>query len=332
MSRGIFNFLQSEPSYTESYKDWHIELSQSTYFWYDLLVHPVEGFDTKRQVIDYLKQLEAMVESQIDKRFIYFLAARTKLRFSVTKKPRYSLFGNDLIFYIEIGRKKIRKKFTTKVFDAQTGRPIKPSIEISERLITFQYAPNQKISVSVYDFLQNCEIEVGINTEIHYVGYTRKPSERPINGSHRGLTDMLYKVSNEEYDFFVFYNLFKVLSIARNENHLISYCVANSMIDEVKVDEEGRIIEKALIKYFCTELQKVNKQNEEAELENSLERLASKNRIKSVAIHIEMSEPSELYRFFSQSVAPSDKHLFTCRIGNDGVEIVQGSKIVDAVI
>lgn len=327
MTRGMFDFLQREPSYTDSDKDWYVELSQSTCFWYDLLLHPPEGFDTKQQITNYLKQLQAIVESQLDKRFIYFLAARKKLRFCVSKKPRYSFFGNDLVFYVETGRERMRQKITTRIFDAQTRQPIKPPVEVSGRFITFHYTPNDKVSMSIHDFLQSSGIEVGVNTEIHYVGYTKNPSERPINGAHRGLSDMLYRVSNDEHDFFVFYNLFKVLSIGVNQNAPFNFCVANSIVDEIKVDEEGRIIEKALIKYFSTEAQEINKENEEAELENSLERLAAKNNINSVAIHIEMDEPSELHRFFSRSVKPSDKHVFTCRIGNDGVEIVEGSNL-----
>ena len=332
MTRGLFDFLQREPSYTESDKDWYVELNNSTCFWYDLLLHPPEGFDTKQQITDYLKQLQAIVESQLDKRFIYFLAARKKLRFCVRKKPKYSFFGNDLVFYVEIGREKIRRKVTTRILDAQTRQPIKPPVEVSDRFITFHYTPNHKVSMSIHDFLQDSGIELGINTEIHYVGYTKNPSERPINGAHRGLSDMLYRVSNDEHDFFVFYNLFKVSSIGMNPSAPINFCVANSMVDEVKVDEEGRIIEKALIKYFSTEAQEINKRNEEAELENSLERLAAKNNINSVAIHIEMEEPSELHRFFSRSVKPTDKHLFTCRMGNGGVEIVEGANLAVPVL
>jgi hypothetical protein len=188
VTRGIFDFLQREPTYADSEKDWHVELCQSTYFWYDLFLNPPEEFDTKQLITDYLKQLQAMVERQLDKRFIYFLTARKKLRFCLTKKPKYSFLGNNLVFYVEIGRERIRRKVTTRIFDAQTLQPIKPPVEVSDRFITFYYTPNHKVSMSIYDFLQSSGIEVGINTEIHYVGYTKNPSERPINGSHRGLS------------------------------------------------------------------------------------------------------------------------------------------------
>jgi hypothetical protein len=112
-----------------------------------------------------------------------------------------------------------------------------------------------------------------------------------------------------------------------NPNAPMNFCVANSMVDEIKIDEEGRIIEKVLIKYFSTEAQELNKMSEGGELENSLKRLVAKNNINSVSIHIEMNKPSELYRFFSRSINPSDKHNFTCRVGNSGVEIVEGSNL-----
>lgn len=325
MTRGMFNFLQNEPPYTGADKDWYVELSHSTCFWYDLLLHPPEGFDTKKQITDYLKNLKSMVESQQDKRFIYFLAARKKIRFCVSKKPSYSWFGDELIFYVEMGRQKIKRKLTTRILDAATHQAIKPPVEVSDRFITFYFSPENKVSLPIHDFLQSSGIELGINMEVHYIGYTKNPSGRPINGAHRGLSDMLYRISNEEHDFFVFYNIFKVLSISSGKSSPINFCVANSMIDEIKVDEEGRLIEAALIKYFGTETQEANKKNEEAELENTLERLATKNKINSVAVKFEMNEPSELYRLFSRSVKASDKHVFTCRIGSNGVEITQGA-------
>ncbi len=329
MTRGMFDFLRNEPAYTGADKDWYVELIQSNCFWYDLIVNPPDEFNTKQQITDFLKGLQTIVETQLDKRFIYFLAARKKLRFCTMKKPRYALFSSDLIFYVETGRERTRQKLNMKIFDVATRKPIKPKVELSDRFITFHYTENHKVSMSIYDFLQIGGVETGINTEIHYVGYTKNPSERPINGTHRGLSDMLYRVSNEEHDFFIFYNLFKVLSIGKNPTALINFCVANSMIDEIKVDEEGRIIEKALIKYFGAETQEINKENEEAELKNSLERLAEKNKINTVAIHIELEKPNELYRFFSRSAKPADKHVFTCHIGSGGIEITKGSDITE---
>ncbi|HEY0065357.1 MAG TPA: hypothetical protein VGC21_24785 [Telluria sp.] len=327
MNRGIFGFMQNYPAYTDADKRWHIELDQSTYFWYDLLVHPPQGHDTKQEIANFLKQLKKTVETQLDKRFIYFLASRTKLRFCMSKKPRYSLFGRDLVLHVEVGASRKQIKTITTMRDHTSGKRITPPVEVSDRFITVEHPPGHKMSYPIHDFFDMVGVEFGIDTQIHYVGYTKNPDDRPLNRAHRGLADMLYKVSNAEHDFFIFYNLFKVLSIAGTRSSAFNFIVANSMIDEVRVDEEGRIIEKVLIKYFSTEIQELNKSNEEGELENTLAQLASKNNIGSISFDIQVDNPSELYRFYSRAVAAADRHTFTCRVGDNGAEIIPAPAI-----
>lgn len=325
MSRGVFDFLLNHPAYTEAEKRWQIELDQSKYFWYDLLVHPPEGFDTKQEIANFMKRFKEAVKTQLDKRFIYFLASRPKLRFDTSRKPRYSLFSRKLVLYVEVGGSRKPIKTTTMMRDHASGKRITPPVEVSDRFITFLHPPGHKITYSIHDYFDLVGIEFGIATEIHYVGYTKNPDERPLNRAHRGLADMLYKVSSAEHDFFIFYNLFKVLAIAGTPSSAFNFVIANSMIDEIRVDEEGRIIEKVLIKYFNTEIQELNKSSEEGELENTLAQLASKNKIGSISFDIQVDPPSEIYRFYSRSIAAADRHTFTCRIGDNGAEIVPAS-------
>lgn len=324
MSRGIFDFMLNQPAYTDAEKRWHVELDQSSYFWYELLVHPPEGFDTKQHIANFLKRLKQTVETQLDKRFIYFLGSRTKLRFCTSRKPQYSLFGKELILHVEVGASRKLVKTTTMMRDDASGARITPPVEVSDRFITFEHPPGHRVSYSIHDYFDMVGIKFGIDTEIHYVGYTKNPDDRPLNRAHRGLADMLYKVSSAEHDFFIFYNLFKVLAIAGTSSSAFNFVVANSMIDEVRVDEEGRIIEKVLIKYFSTEIQELNKSSEGGELENTLAQLGSKNKIGSISFNIEVERQSEMFRFYSRAVAASDRHTFTCKMGDNGAEIVPG--------
>jgi D-tyrosyl-tRNA(Tyr) deacylase len=102
------------------------------------------------------------------------------------------------------------------------------------------------------------------------------------------------------------------------------------MMDEVKIDEEGRVIEKVLIKYFQTKPQEVNKQSEEGELENSLTTLATKHKITSLNVLIEIDPPNEYFKFFSRAVEPSDKQSFTCRISGNLLEVVKDPTLFDS--
>ena len=166
-------------------------------------------------------------------------------------------------------------------------------------------------------------IALGIASEIHYVGITKNPEDRPISREHRGITDTLYRISNEDNDFFIFINLFKVMSSAESAKHGLHFVIANSMIDEIPTEEEGQIIEGALINYFNTELQQLNKRNESAILNNRLASIAKNNKIEFISLHMELEHPNEYFVFRSQAVPPSVSHTFICRSVNGSLEITK---------
>lgn len=324
MSRGYFDFLRHSPAYSQAEKDWHIELVSCTYMWFDLIIDPMNGFDTAGSMRKYLQDLRESVRTTLDKHFVYYLASRTKVRFSTKKKPHYGLFSKKLIFYIEIGRKRKLKKHSVLFRDATTKKIVCPKIEIDDRHITIHNNAGGKTSIAIYDFLNWNNIETGIDTEVQYVGYTKNPADRPFDRGHRGFGDMMHWMSREDeaYDYFIFYNLFKVISIAPNPGAMLNFIVPNSMTDEVSVSDEGLILEKVLIKYFGTKPQELNKERESSELNNRLETLAARHRINSITFDLSMDEPCELFRFFSRTVKSTDRHHFTCQIGESGAEIV----------
>lgn len=324
MSRGYFDFMKSQPAYAESEKDWYVELFNSTYVWYDAIIDPMEGFDVSGDMRKHLRGIKEGLKSTIEKHFVYFLASRVRVRFCTEKQPRYQFLSGKLEFYIEIGRKRKRKKCTADIWSPEFNKRVQPKVEVTDRYITIHNFVGGKISMSIYDLLDRCDIETGISSEVQYVGYTENPEQRPFNREHRGFADMLHWTTREDeaYDYFAFYNVFKVTAVATRPEAMLNFVVANSMTDEVPVSDEERILEKVLIKYFGTKPQELNKQKEAAELNNQLAALAAKLRINSITFDIEMNHPSELFRFFSRSVAPTDRHHFTCQIGASGAEIV----------
>jgi len=228
--RGDFDFFTDKKSYTNSEKDWIVELIHSNCYWYDLIVNPPKFAATNKYIINSLKALKKEIESQLEKRFIYFIASRKKIRFSIKKQPKYSFFDNSLIIWLEIGKNKKLKRKKVKIYSPVTGTVIKPEILISDRFITLLFDKDHSHTYPVHDFLRRHEINLSIATEIHYVGITETPEKRPFNGSHAGLSSMLATVSNEENDCFIFVNLFKVLVMAKNKQLGINFCLSNAMI------------------------------------------------------------------------------------------------------
>lgn len=320
MTRGYLGNLASNPAYAGSTKDWYVTLQQSSCYWYDLIVNPPDFLDTRNSISSQLEELRVEVEQTLEKRFIYFFASRTKVRFDTTRPPKYSLFGGWLVITLLTGR--YRKRHTIKIkFGDLDGRPLRPRVEVSDRFIAIVHSDTASQTFSVHDFLRAFDISLGIPTEVHYVGITKDPGDRPLSRKHRGITDTLYNVSNEENDFFVFINLFKVMANAKNAPYGVHFVVANSMIDEIPTDEEGRVVESALIAYFDCASQNVNREKERSVLNNQLVSLAEKHKIQSVSMHLEMESPNEYFIFGSAAAPAAPSHSFLLRRSSSGIEI-----------
>lgn len=322
MQRGMFNSLTTESTYANAKKNWFIQLDTSIAIWYGLLKKEGElnsDIHMKSIVTDMLKKIKNEVEENLEKRFIYFIATRPKVRFNTKKKPSFNPITKNNTLHIIIGNNK-KKKIKFKYYDELTEEFIHPSINLTEYFITISFNKN-KISTSVHDFLLNFDINLGLPTEIHYVGITKNPHTRPTNGAHAGFNDVLYEMDTENEDVFLFFNIFKVTTLADNSDYNLSFFTTNSMTDEIKVEQEGNIIEKALILYFDSKTQYNNKDKEKAELENSLNELYNKHNINTLQMHYEFGRKNEYWKFYSSNINSTQKHIFTLTPKNKSFEI-----------
>lgn len=321
VNRGYLNSLAANPAYIASEKHWHITLQQTTCYWYDLIINPPEFADTKYSISSRLKELRRDVEETLEKRFIYFFVSRTKIRFDVSRPPKYSLFGKKLVINILVGRDKKRRRIALSILDVNSKKSVTPEVEVTDSFIRFIHSEELSFTYSIHDFLQSFDIDLGITSEVHYVGMTKDPSDRPLSREHRGITDTLYNVSNEDNDFFIYINLFKVLSDAKNHSHGLHFLVANSLIDEVPTQEEGNVIESVLIEYFNCASQDVNRKKEKGLLTNQLISLAAKSNIQSISAHIEIDPINEYFIFGSKTVPAKPNHSFKIHIVDGTVKV-----------
>ncbi|MEN3275064.1 MAG: hypothetical protein V7631_854 [Massilia sp.] len=323
MKRGMFAWLINNDAYKKSEKDWLVELQMVQTYWYGLLDDRRTDVPVRQALIEYLARLRREIEESLEKRFIYFIMSHKRVRFDTSRKPRFEFFSRMLKLGILVGRE--RKRMTVNVDFGFSRRDAIPHVEISEDFITFSGHDGAKQTMSVHDFLSIAEINLGFPTKVEYVGYTREPEVRPTRGKHEGLTQILHRVSNEDNDILVSFNLFKVTSYASGSPTMLNFMFANAMTDEVTVDLEGKILEKCFIMYFDSENQSMNKTKERAELVNNLKRLGRENRIGAVHIRYEPEGTSLLSTLCSSNVAPTSRHVFTVSLKGEDLSISPGS-------
>ncbi|HFN0789204.1 TPA: hypothetical protein ACHB2C_003330 [Klebsiella variicola subsp. variicola] len=329
MGRGDFGFINSNKIYFESERSWWVELINTNCIWYDMLINPPDRIDTNKIIKNYLGAVEAYLSEHCEKRFIYFLGARKKVRFSTEKKPTYSYLTKDLNLTLLIGKECRKLKLKYSFFDVTPNgkRKIMPKIRVTDKYLYVEHDSKHVSIISIHDFLKDNYINLGISTEIHYVGYTRNPHKRPIDFIHRGLSRMLYNVSNEDNDFFVYFSIFNPVVISHNDDYNVSFGIANSQIDEVEVDKEGRIIENCFIRYFDTELQNDDKESKRPDLNKMFTELVNHKRIKTIAVDFRYKNNNEYFSFYSNTVQSKNEHFFVIDFVDGKINIDRNKNI-----
>ncbi|RZN98122.1 hypothetical protein EKG40_31420 [Pseudomonas moorei] len=326
MNRGFFSFVATTEAYRNAKKEWVVELQRYHMYWYDLVVNPqevAEYFDTRQLIVDYLKRVKAEVEAELEKRFVYLICSRERVRFNTAKATSYNPFTRATKLHVLIGRDRTKKTIRCKFFDVQRQRFCKPKVELSEKYITITDARGDQVTLSIHDFLEATDISLGLDSRVEYVGYTKNPESRPTNGGHTGLSDTLHRLADDSRDSFIYFNLFKIITRANDEMSMLNFAFANAMTDEVGVELEGKILEKCLIFYFDAAGQNRNKKNELAELEKSLRKIFKEQKINKIRVHYEFEKPTEYGVFSSSKVRRNARHAFTVQATEHGVVITE---------
>jgi hypothetical protein len=259
------------------------------------------------------------VERDLEKRFIYFFTARPRVRFDLSRPPRYSLFGKELLVTFLVGGESKRVKRSIPVFWHE-GVSFRPNFELlSDSFIRFFTDEMTTPIMSVHDFLKLQRIDIGFATEVHYVGITTDPGGRPLDRQHRGICDTIYRNPASHHDFFIEVSLFNPISDATSSDGGFRMIFANSMTNEIPVDDEGKVIEAGFISYFDTKSQEVDRDRALGFLRNRLAEMARQRKIDRIAFHLEAESPTEYDMLYSRKIQPSFSHTFLWEL--DGIEI-----------
>lgn len=221
MYRGMYNSLCSNKAYLNTEKDWFIELTQSSIYWYDLLVNDSQDLKTKKHIREQLLLLKENVEKSIKKRFIYFIFSRTKVRFDIKRQPRTSLFSDKMKVFILVGKtsKRMSVSFPTPI----NSNNKKMTATVNDKFIFFNISENDKYVISIHDFLKDNNINIGANSKIQYVGYTKNPEIRPTNGAHAGLSHICIMFPMMKTTFLFHLIFLRSCLLVRNQQKILIF-------------------------------------------------------------------------------------------------------------
>lgn len=302
--RGYFKGVLDPLEIARHPKAMQIGLTETHMLWLDFFLDQSIPTDLQTAIRKGLTKWKQNVAQHCDKRFLYFLASRTKVRFSTRRQPRYSKWRDRFIFWIEVGRsaRPCRIEIEAPFRVLASNEPVRFPAKTTAKFITF-FVGSGAVSRSVHDFLLECNASIGIDTNVHYVGCTKTPDSRVLSKEHHGFAQMLHDVSGEDSDFFLFQHLFKPVVLAAYPGYGLHVVAANSAVDLADIESEGSMIEKALIAYFEPSTQLASLKAARSELRGILARHC----VEKMMLGIDYQQPREYYRYVGTGVGAHDR-------------------------
>src|SRR5690349_14579437 len=82
---------------------WTATVAETKFYWYDLLVDGGPLPDFRDPVGRYLRRMQFAIDGTMEKRLLYFLVARPRLRFDTARSVSWGFFSLKLTIPILIG-------------------------------------------------------------------------------------------------------------------------------------------------------------------------------------------------------------------------------------
>lgn len=292
-----------------------IELERSRVYYFKMLSNPLfSGFDIKKSIKNELTELKRELDGHQITNFVYFLTSRKKVRININKSGYHLFSKHEYKLVLEIG--KDRKEHIVKnIRFVKMCENSKPTIELTQNTIRIVYSEDCSQSFNIYDFLNIHKYNLDIHTEVHYVGHTNNPQDRPVELNHTGLSKVLLNISNDENDFFVYYNTFNIYAVLKQ-----FYVIKNPKIFEKNNTNE--FIQNIFINYFNSSLQVADRVREDGMLRNQIKYLKQNFFINNISCYFEVDKETDYFSFYHNNIHDF-RHKFTIQLNKSKLEIIK---------
>lgn len=305
--RGIYNGLFDHKTLNSS---WSIRLVQATPIQFSSSFDEL-GLDGPGHLEGARLRIQEEKErfKQLsDRNFIYFICTRPRLRFARYRAIR--LKKGQIAFRFSVGESrwpKTKELPAPSLINLASNTEIPPiGVNHTESCFTVTYANGQKMSSTLFDYFEHHQVDLGLVSNVEYIGQTNHPKDRPLNYKHPGLAKVFQNANRDICEVFCVYNAFHA-SFRGELGPGVTLMGSNSTSEILNQKHEAEFIESLLIDYFKPEAQCKTTPKDRTRLEN-LEAILRKNSVQGVNLEYQVETQSDLYRLGSSTIRPSKRH------------------------
>jgi hypothetical protein len=287
-------------------QSWNVTVSESKFYWYDLLIDAPEDPDFRDPLGRYLRRMQFAIEATMEKRLMYALVSRPRLRFDTTHSTSWGFFSLKLSLPVLVGAEGKRNSITIELKVPEDATLKKPTVQVFERFITLNWGSLLE-TYSIHDLLQSFDVKLDYPSKVHYVGQTHDPAGRLLKGRASGVNRAMDQAGSD-VDYFLLIQRFDIQAngVPPAESEL------SDVAQDLLLKDQMDLLECTLIKYF--EDERANIRNER-EVQARLARVANieqAHRLQRLQVDLGLESVDAFQNLYSDVVVQASRHQFEC--------------------
>ncbi|MGV7210525.1 hypothetical protein ACLB1G_22040 [Oxalobacteraceae bacterium A2-2] len=300
---------------------WTITVAEAKFHWYDLIAGFPEAPDIRDPVGRQLRRLQFDLEAAMEKRLLYLVVSRPKVRFDPAGKVSWGFFSLKLTLPIILGADK-RDTLAIELEVPFAATLKKPTVTVSERYVTLNWGGLVE-ALSIHDVLQNYPHQLQLPSTVHYVGQTRDPSGRLAKARLAAVQKIHQQVSDDNDTLLLIQRLNVEIECADGDPSAWP-ANQNAVAADALLRDRMEVAEAALIRYFEGPVPRGRLEKETTARRQRLRELQDMHQLQEVRIDLRAGDSSSPYHELQSAAAePSRSHVLDCRLFNGEVLVTR---------
>ncbi|GGY84359.1 hypothetical protein ACFFTM_05395 [Pseudoduganella plicata] len=279
---------------------WTATVAESKFYWYDLLAGGGPLPDFRDPVGRYLRRMQFALDGTMEKRLLYFLIARPRVRIDTHRNVSWGFFSLKLTIPILLGAAERKSTLTIDLDVPFEATLKKPTVQLQDKFLLLNWGALTE-TLSIHDLIQRYQPEPTFPSTVLYVGQTHDPAGKLAKGLSPLVNRLRESVMDENDTFLLIQRMdVKVETTARD------------MSEEASVRTQTDLIEGALIRYFEGPAPRARKEVELGTRRERLEELQKTYLLERLTVDLGFKDADAFHELTSEHVPIARRHLFEC--------------------
>jgi len=303
---GDDNLEAAPPPRSSAPQRWEASVAESRVYWYDLLVNDPLVPDFRDPIGRYQRRMQFALDATMEKRLLFFVISRPRLRFDTKKGASWGFFGLKLSVPLLAGVDNRKESITLELevpFEATFKKPI---VTLHDKYITLNWGALTEC-YSAHDLLQKFPNELKYESTVQYVGITRDTQSRLAKGRFPAVNRIV-----EEND-----GALDTFLLVKRMDVTVATAVADPL-NEASSRSHVEVMEAALIRYFEGEKTAHHGTIENNNRREHVAQLVEAYQLESLTVDLGFKEADSFHDLKSANATVSRRHLVEFTFGPGG--------------